>query len=128
WRDADYVRALNALAGIPKPYLAWLYEVHQYNGFYISQQALGGNVVGVTYFTDLPQRIHITNKDWAADFAMQHEVGHAIHLRLSRSPGFDGTLRQRFSQESGNRRLRSYARSSSSEYLAESFNNFYCSP
>jgi hypothetical protein len=128
WKSTTLRRARNAMAGIPDSYLKWLYQVSANNGFYISQQALGGSVIGITYFSSLPQRIHISTQEWAADFALQHEVGHAMHVKLRKVQGFQSGLESGYQSESGNRKLRSYARSSSAEYFAESFNNFYCSP
>ncbi len=127
WTPQTLGRLNNALAGIPKNYLQYLYQVHDQNGFDISRTQLEGGVIGVTFFTDLPERIQIGNQGFAADFAVQHEVGHAINVKLDGEiANFDGKINTLFKQESQNPRLRSYARSAPAEYFAESFNNFYC--
>jgi hypothetical protein len=128
WQTKDLQRARNALAGVPSEYLQWLYQAHQRNNFYIFQRPLGGSTIGLTQFgSDWPDYIQITNKDWAADFALQHEVGHAMQVKLRRAQGFQRLLQDGYQKESRNSKLRSYARTSTAEYFAESFNNFYCS-
>ena len=70
----------------------------------------------------------VTPSPSAVDFALQHELGHAIEGRVRQlNPDFGNSLRNFFSQERGNPNLRSYARSSAPEYFAEAFANFYCS-
>jgi hypothetical protein len=46
WRSADLERARNALAGLPAGYLEYLYGMHEFNGFTISQRNLGQGVGG----------------------------------------------------------------------------------
>jgi hypothetical protein len=82
----------------------------------------------VTTFTNVPLRIEIAKTSWAADFATQHEVGHAMNVGFrGNRPGFENKLATVFSQEAGNSKLRSYARTTRTEYFAEAFNNYYCS-
>jgi hypothetical protein len=126
WRDSDLARAKNALAGIPTEYMDWLYSVHQKNRFAISQRNLGSGTMGVTYFGSLPTRIDISTSRSATDFALQHEIGHAVHVKFRRTNGFQSDLSGVFRTEGRSRLLRSYARTSSAEYFAESFNNYYC--
>lgn len=122
-------RVVNHLTGIPSAYLQWLFRVNALNGFHIAEEPQSRGIMGVTYFiNDLPTEIQITSLSHAVDFALQHEVGHAIHAKLRREyPGFDRDFARVYQAEAGHSSIRQYARSSLEEYFAESFANHYCS-
>jgi hypothetical protein len=129
WTPQTLARARNALAGLPKGYLDYMYALHKFNNFTISRAPLQGSTIGVTAFTNVPLRVQINTQDFAADFAMQHEVGHVIDVALDgKDPQFQLRYAQLFQQESNNSKLRSYARSEAPEFFAEAFSNYYCGP
>lgn len=129
WTAATLLRARNALAGLPKGYLDYMYSLNQFNGFTISRKQLEGSTIGVTTFTNVALKVEINTQGFAPDFAMQHEVGHVIDVALDgKDPQFQSKYGQLFQQESNNSKLRSYARSQPAEFFAEAFSNFYCGP
>ena len=131
FRTGKVERVKNQLAGIPKPYLTWLYQVRTENGFRIGERPLGGSTAGVTVRRAdnlVPASIDIAPNPSYIDLALQHEMGHALEARVrQKNPDFANALQNFFRQERGNPNLRSYARSSVTEYFAEAFANFYCS-
>ncbi len=129
WTPATLLRARNALAGLPKGYLDYMYSLNKFNGFTISRRTLEGSTIGVTTFTNVPLKVEINTQGFAPDFAMQHEVGHVIDVALDgKDPQFQSAYTSLFQQESNNSKLRSYARSQPAEFFAEAFSNFYCGP
>lgn len=128
WVGGELKRAMVKLAGIPDKYLKSLYDLHRKNGFNISSEFMFGGVMGVTRFVnDVPIDVGIAARTGAADFAMQHEVGHAMQGLFGNNSKINQNIERVFQAESPAAALRSYARTSSAEYFAESFNNFYCS-
>lgn len=130
WTQPTIARARNALAGLPPDYLKYMYRLHDANGFHISRQPLEDSTIGVTTFTNAALDIKITTLAFAADFALQHEVGHVMDVAISntRDRSFKNRYSQLFRQESNNSKLRSYARSQPGEFFAEAFSNYYCGP
>ncbi len=129
WSTATLGRARNALAGLPKGYLDYMYSLNKFNDFTISRKQLEGSTIGVTTFTNVALKIEINTQGFAPDFAMQHEVGHVIDVALDgKNPQFQSEYTALFQSESNNSKLRSYARSQPAEFFAEAFSNFYCGP
>ena len=64
---------------------------------------------------------------FSADFALQHETGHAINVLLDgKIVNFEAKLEALFNDEAASGQIRGYAQTSPTEYFAEAFNNFYC--
>lgn len=139
WRDDALDRVYQAVAGIPDPYLAWLYDTHKRNGFSIKGQN-PGFPGGVTELDDIqPIDMKLLPEARIVDLCLQHEVGHALTPYLwnvasknkatfetAFSPLADGD----YSNSNLNAYPRTYPRGSEvyhMEYLAEAFNSFYCS-
>jgi hypothetical protein len=126
----------NQLTGIPKPLLEYLYGRTTQNRFSISEARLGRGTMGVTLLRGFnalamePESIRIAAVPEAVNFALQHEVGHAIESQVKRNDPQRNQQNWRIAFQEGlnNRKLRAYARESAGEYFAESFANFYCSP
>ena len=69
----------------------------------------------------------------AINFSLIHEMGHAVEGLVSQQAQAKGLDHERerdslFNEGASNASLRGYARSNPTEYWAEAFNNFYCSP
>ena len=124
-------RVKNQLTGLPRPYLEWLFALRAQNGFRIAERNLGSGVMGVTVrngSTGVPSSVDVTTRADAVDFALQHEIGHALETRVLELNGsFANAFNTAYRTERNNQNLRSYARSSAIEYFAEAFANFYCS-
>lgn len=130
WTTTTLARAKNALAGIPKNYLDYMYSLNKFNGFTISRRPLeSSSTIGVTTFTNVALKVEINTQGFAPDFAVQHEVGHVIDVALDgKDASFQADYAALYQQEGGNPKLRSYAGSAPAEFFAEAFNNFYCGP
>lgn len=124
-------RVKNQLTGMPRPYLEWLFALRAQNGFRIGERNLGPGVMGVTVrngSTGIPLSVEVAARADAIDFALQHEIGHALETRVLELNGsFASAFNTAYRNERSNQNLRSYARSSATEYFAEAFANFYCS-
>lgn len=124
-------RVENQLTGIPRSYLTYLFALNPQNGFRIAERNLGFGTVGVTMRAMpslTPLTVDLASTATGVDFALQHELGHALEGRVrEENTGFATALQGLFQKESRNANLRSYARTQPAEYFAEAFANFYCS-
>jgi len=128
WRPVDLRRARNAMAGLPASYLKFFGELNEFNDFTISQGNLDSGVAGVTNAdSEGPINVVIAKFAAAADIAVQHEVGHAVHFAIQNRPGFDSGIQALFQAQRNNSSILGYSRTSHLEYFAEAFNSYYCS-
>ncbi len=136
FRQGNVDDVKNQLTGIPKPLLEYLYGRTTQVRFSIAEARLGRGTMGVTMLRGAntlsmePESIRIAAIPEAVNFALQHEVGHAVEFQVKRDDPqrHQQRWRQAFQEGLNNRKLRAYARESSGEYFAEAFANFYCSP
>ena len=129
-------RVKNHLAGIPQTYLEVLYAARLKYKFHIAERSLPRSGAGVTMglTTHLvggagdPLSLYLTTDAKAADFALQHEVGHAVEgtIRL-KSPNLANGFSNVYAAEGSNANVGWYAKTNSREYFAEAFASFYCS-
>lgn len=125
-------RVKNHLAGIPKDYLEVMYRARAKYNFRIAENNLNPGVGGLTWTIDggegEPLALDLARVQGSVDFALKHEVGHAVEGRIMMlNSGMANRLAGAFQVERLNRNLRSYARTNVGEYFAEAFANFYCS-
>jgi hypothetical protein len=124
-------RVKNHLTGIPRPYIEALFLARSRNNFRISERNLQPSVMGLTTLT-MPNRdpiaLAIAAAPGAVDFALQHEIGHALEGHIMRqNAGMSSRFNAAYGGERNSRNIRAYARSNVHEYFAEAFANFYCS-
>lgn len=131
FRIGQVDRVKNQLTGIPRPYLQRLFELHGKNGFEISEYKLPSYAMGSTQRAReslVPLRIDIQAAEGAIDFAVQHEVGHAVEGFIKKlHKGTEESFSKAYEKERSKPELRAYAQSDVGEYFAEAFANFYCS-
>jgi hypothetical protein len=124
-------RVKNHLTGIPRPYIEVLFRARSTNNFRIRERNLQPSVMGLTTLmgsTRDPVALDLAAAPGAVDFALQHEVGHALESHIMRqNAGMASRFSSAYGGERNNRNIRAYARSNVHEYFAEAFANFYCS-
>lgn len=141
--DSELDRVFRHYAGIPKVYQDYLREIYRAKVFQgVWPENLGGSenlyTIGLTLREESlngnPLWIKITNlRPNAIEFALQHEVGHAVARFIARSDrgqkgNFDQLMLPAFNEDRLNPKLRDYAQQNVAEYFAEAFANYYCSP
>jgi hypothetical protein len=125
---------MNQLTGIPTSVLDSLFRRAARGQFFIAERSLATSVMGETKLINFgrgfePTNIYIAARPDAIQFALQHEVGHAVEsvVKLNKENS-TRSWQSAFQEGVRNSKLRSYARSNQREYFAEAFANFYCSP
>jgi len=133
WDDQSSIPRIKSLiANLPDEYLEFFRGLSARKTFYVTQKNLPGSTAGVTSWSGQSSgNVTLDSDSSMAIFALQHEFGHAVHHMYFPSKGrkiSTSQLEQLMAEGSRSGKLRSYALSSTSEYFAESFNNYYCSP
>lgn len=124
--------ALQALAGVPNKHLEQLKWAYDTNNFTISAEDPGFSG-GLTQLGNPPEWIKISPDSYVVAYALQHEVGHAMHMMVS-TGNFDSELATIADNNGNNKNLSQYAQgyvgqgdSYYYEFFAEAFNSYYCS-
>ena len=140
--SSDQTLIYQRMAEIPEAYRSYMYEQFRSGIFrgVVSDDSISP-AVGMTTLAGFdisdmqPRYMQIASGVFpdAINFSLIHEMGHAVEGFVSQQAQAKGLDHERerdslFSEGASNASLRGYARSSPSEYWAESFNNFYCSP
>jgi len=129
WSESEQLEVMRRMGNLPDEYIEHLYKANSNAGFQVLQEPLGSGIAGLTmlgYYSEWA-KVAPGQVDWA----LNHELGHALHYYVDESTGggtVDNKVNSAYQSESNSPGVGSYATTGLYEWFAEAFQSYYCSP